>query len=222
MSKDLWTGLWCSVFCFHFTDKWCFLQPASWQGIANSDLIYRTRAHSCWWFHQPVGRHLLFHCCQQSSHLFLPQQTLNMLNSVSALMALHLSSRVSSFVVDMAAGGKRGLAGRLVMYFIIVLCNVCFGAVYKVEPHELEPFCKINVACWFIEHGIFSFLNRWRKTIEIQYSFTRMLCKIVSKWNNGEMKYVKEKKKKSLVSYKEWILNCVLKDHQHQINFKVL
>lgn len=88
-----------------------------------------------------------------------------MLNTVSALMALHSSSRVPSFVVDVAAGGKRGLAGRLVMYFIIVLCNVCFGAVYKFEPRELEPFCKINAVYWFIEHGIFSFFNRWKKTI---------------------------------------------------------
>lgn len=46
MRNDLRTALWYSVFCFRFTDEWCFLQLASWQGIANSDLIYPTRAHS--------------------------------------------------------------------------------------------------------------------------------------------------------------------------------
>lgn len=46
MSNDLGTALWYSVFCFRFTDEWCFLQPAGWQGIANSDLIYPTGAHS--------------------------------------------------------------------------------------------------------------------------------------------------------------------------------
>lgn len=46
MSNDLGTALWYSVFCFRFTDEWCFLQPAGWQGIANSDLLYPTGAHS--------------------------------------------------------------------------------------------------------------------------------------------------------------------------------
>lgn len=35
-----------SVFCFRFTDEQRFLQPASWQGITDSDLIYPSRAHS--------------------------------------------------------------------------------------------------------------------------------------------------------------------------------
>lgn len=195
-SKDLRAGLWCRVFCFHFTDEWCFLQPASWQGVENSDFIYRTRAHSCWWFHQPVGRHLLFLCCQQRSCLFLSQQTLNMLNTVSTWMALHSSSRVLSFVVEMAAGGGGGVAGRLVQWCILLqfYATCAVGLYTNLNLMSWNPFAKLMQHTGSLNMVFLPFLtDGGKQSIEIQYSFTRMLCKIVSKWNNSEMKFVKEK-----------------------------
>lgn len=125
--------LWYSVFCFRFTDEWCFLQPAGWQGIANSDLIYPTRAHSPWRFHQPVGEDV---CCSTAASRAgacfclgkLGEYSGHGVSVSSVLPVLHCSSSRSQWERQVGS----------VIYFI-QFSTAC--AVYKAVYH-------LGLACW--------------------------------------------------------------------------
>lgn len=150
MSNDLGTALWYSVFYFRFTDEWCFLQPAGWQGIANSDLIYPTRAHSSWHFHQPVGEDV---CCSTAASRAgacfylskLGEYSEHCVSSSSVLLVL-LSARFCAEIV--AAAGPQWLRQvDSVMDFIAGLCSMCSKAVHEALFHlnltVWKPFAKI-------------------------------------------------------------------------------
>lgn len=133
--NDLGTALWCSAFCFRFTDECCFFQPESWQGIGNSDFIYPTRAHSSWCLHQPVWRRLLFNCYQQSLGLiFISANSVNILNTASAWIMLYSSYRVPDFGIEIGTeAGPQWLKLSSVMCFITGVCDMCCKAVYNLN-----------------------------------------------------------------------------------------